>query len=74
MARTWRSEREAPATVQDSADYWVNKTTPAAKTEQETTLALSYRDFDALLEASGELLQVLGVGPEALMEIIRCSA
>lgn len=72
LSRTWHSELETPATVRDATQYWVNKTLPAAKTNQETKTAFSYNDFEILLQRCEGLLQVLGVTSDVLLEVVRC--
>jgi hypothetical protein len=73
LDRTWHNANEQPATRQDFADYWFSKTVPAAETEQELDIAESFRDFDAVVRTSGDLLKILGVKPEVLVEILRCA-
>ena len=58
-------------TALDSKQYWVNRASTAARNEKEKGIALQYENEDSLTKRSEGLLTVLGVEPEALVEMAR---
>ncbi|KAK9917718.1 hypothetical protein WJX75_007504 [Coccomyxa subellipsoidea] len=56
-------------TALDSKQYWVNRASTAARNEKEKGIALQYENEDSLTKRSEGLLTVLGVEPEALVEM-----
>ena len=55
----------------DSKQYWVNRASTAARNEKEKGIALQYENEDSFNERSEGLLTVLGVEPQALVEMVR---
>lgn len=58
-------------TALDFSQYWANRASSAARNEREKGIALHYKDEDALTERSEGLLAVLGIEPQALLEMVR---
>lgn len=58
-------------TTFNSTNYWAKRASSAARDEGEKGIALQYQDQEALAKRSGSLLEVLGVEPQDLVEIIR---
>ncbi|BDA48573.1 hypothetical protein COCOBI_12-2530 [Coccomyxa sp. Obi] len=54
----------------DFSQYWVNRASSAARNDREKGIALHYKDEDALTVRSEGLLTVLGVEPQALLEMV----
>lgn len=70
--RHWHNSLEEQASDHDYARFWAARAVSAAKTDEETNMAQELYSLDIVFQRSEELVQVLGVQPGVLIEILTC--
>ena len=71
--RHWHNSLEEQASDHDYARFWAARAVSAAKTDEETSMAQELYSLDIVFQRSEELVQVLGVQPAVLIEILTCA-
>lgn len=69
--RHWHNSLEEQASDHDYARFWAARAVSAARTDEETRRAQELYSLDCVFQRSEELVQILGVQPEILVEILR---
>lgn len=72
--RHWHNSLEEQASDHDYARFWAARAVSAAKTDEETSMAQELYSLDIVFQRSEELVQVLGVQPAVLIEILTCAS
>ena len=68
--RHWHNSLEEQATDHDYARFWAARAVSAAKTDEEIRRAQELYSLDIVFQRSEELVQILGVQPAVLVEIL----
>ena len=71
--RHWHNSLEEQASDHDYARFWAARAVSAATTDDEIEMAQELYSLNNVFQRSEELVQVLGVQPAVLIEILTCA-